>query len=434
MIERYSREEIAHFWTEEYKIQKWLEIELAVLEKQEDLGLLPKKIFKNIKETAEADIKKIVQREKITHHDVAAFVDVLQASVGENGKFIHMGLTSSDIVDTANAIIIQEVTDVLREDIEKLQKILYGLADKYKYVPTIGRTHGIHAEPTTLGLKFAGFYSEFNRDLKRLEDAAENMRYGKISGPVGNYSLIDFEVEKYVCERFGLKPEPVSTQIVPRDRYAEYIVALAFIGAAVERVATEIRSLQQTEIREFEEKFASGQKGSSAMPHKKNPIQSEQLCGLARMLRSYITPAFENINLWHERDISHSSVERIILPDATILTDYMLVKLADTLQNLTINTERMKENIWLTKGLVFSQRFLIALMKAGLPRDKAYSMIQGKALKCWNEGLDFKALIVEDGEIRRYLTLEEIEAVFDLDIYMRNVDKIYMRVFGNRTE
>jgi len=434
MINRYSREKITHFWTQKHKIQKWLEIELAVLEKQVELGLLPKKIFKNIKETAEADIRKVARREKITHHDVAAFVDVLQASVGENGKFIHMGLTSSDILDTANAIIIQEVTDVIKQDIENLLDILYGLADRYKYVPTIGRTHGIHAEPTTLGLKFAGFYSEFKRDLERLENAAENMRYGKISGPVGNFSLIDFEVEKYVCEKFGLKPEPVSTQIVPRDRYAEYIVSLAFIGTAVERLATEIRSLQRTEIREFEEEFTSGQKGSSAMPHKKNPVQSEQLCGLARMLRSYIIPAFENINLWHERDISHSSVERIILPDATILTDYILVKLANILKNLTINTEKMRENIWLTKGLVFSQRFLVSLMKAGLSRDKAYTMIQGKALKCWSDGLDFRALIVEDGEIRRYLTLEEIEAIFDLDIYMRNVDKIYIRLFGNIME
>jgi len=430
MIERYSRKKMAKIWSLENRFQKWLDIELAVCEVQQEIGIVPEKAFKKIKEKASFTIKDILKKEEETHHEMVAFLNTLQKNIGKESRFIHLGLTSSDVMDTATSLQLVEAFDILTAELKKLLATLKRLANKYKYEPIIGRTHGMHAEPTTFGLKIAVLYSEFSRHMERLQELKPRISVGKISGAVGNYAQVGPEVEEKALEKLGLAPAPASTQILQRDRYAEFVFVCALIAASCEKVATEIRNLQRTEVGEVEEPFAAKQKGSSAMPHKRNPVKSEQICGLARIVRSAVIPALENIALWHERDISHSSAERVILPDVCITLDYMLGRMTSILDGLVVNLKKMNENIDMTRGLVFSQRFMLRLIAAGMEREKAHAMVQGKAMAVIKKNKNFHDEVVKDGEIRRFLTLEEIEAMFDLDIYIRHVDTIFKRVFG----
>ncbi len=429
MIPRYSREVMARIWTEEHKFATWLKVELAALEALAEQGLIPAEVPQRAYRQAVCDVQRILELESKTHHDVAAFVDQVASCLGEDGRYFHFGLTSSDVLDTALALRLTEAADLLLADLNELLAVLKEQAYAHKDLVMAGRTHGVHAEPITLGLKFALWYADFKRHRARLVQARETIAVGKLSGAVGTFAHLPPEIEAGVCARLGLTPAPISTQIIQRDRHAEYFLTLALIGAGVEKVALEIRHLQRTEVREAEELFAAGQKGSSAMPHKRNPVLSENLSGLARLLRANALAALENVALWHERDISHSSVERVIAPDSTILLDFMLARLTRLLKNLQVYPEQMTANLHLTRGLIFSQSLLLALIGKGLSRDAAYRLVQAPAMRVWQEGGEFAQRVGEDPEIGRHLTPEELAAVFDLDRYLRYTDAIFARVF-----
>ncbi len=431
MIERYTRKRMAEIWSEEHKLDIWLAIEIAICEAYAGQGVVPEADLRVIKERAAFDVSRVLEIEKETKHDVVAFIQNLSENVGPASRWIHLGVTSSDILDTAFSCLLRDASDILLEDIRALMAVLKDKAMVYKTTPMIGRTHGIHAEPITFGLKMVNLYDEMRRNLERMEAARDRVAVGQISGAVGTYAHVPPEVEEYVCRKLGLKPAPVSTQIIGRDYYAEFFTTLAIVGSSVEKLATEVRHLQRTEVGEAEEYFQKGQTGSSAMPHKRNPIGSENLSGLARLLRGYAVSALENIPLWHERDISHSSVERVIGPDATILLDYMLQRLTGLYENLVIYPERMKQNLGATKGLYHSEAVLLTLVKKGLTRQEAYKITQRIAMKCYEGGLDFVDCLKKDKELSAHLTLPEIEAITEESHYFGAVERIYRRVFGD---
>lgn len=431
MIERYTRPQMAGIWTLENKYRKWLEVEVAVCEVLAGQGAIPSEALKDIREKAGFDVARITQIEEETHHDVIAFLTSVAEHVGPASRFIHEGLTSSDVLDTAMAMLLTEASDLLLADLDALSAVLKRRAYEWKDTVTIGRSHGIHAEPVTFGLKFALWYSEMMRNRERLVAARDSVRTGKISGAVGTYANIDPVVEEAVCRKLGLKAVRVSTQVIQRDRYAEYFAVLAIIGCSVEKIALEIRHLQRTEVREAEEYFAAGQKGSSAMPHKRNPVASENLCGLARVLRGNALAAMENVALWHERDISHSSVERIICPDSTILLDYMLVRLTRVLDRLVVYPENMRRNLDLTGSLFFSQQVMLALTRKGISREDAYRIVQRNAMTVWEERGQLKDQLQKDPEVMRLLTTEDLNGIFDLHYHLKHVDTIFDRVFGS---
>ena len=430
MIPRYTRKEMAKIWEPESKFSKWLEIEISACEALENLGEIPSGVSKRIREKARFDIKRIDEIEKQTKHDVVAFLTNVAEYVGEESRFIHLGLTSSDILDTCLAMQLKEASQLLIDDLNGLLSVLKRIAMEHKYTAVIGRSHGIHAEPTTFGLKMALWYSETKRNLERMERAKEVVSYGMISGAVGTFANINPQVEEYVCKKLGLKPAPISTQVIQRDRHAEFMSALAIAASSLDKFATELRHLQRTEVLEAEEYFSEGQKGSSAMPHKRNPITAEQISGLARVIRGNSMAALENIPLWHERDISHSSVERVIFPDSTILLDYLLAKFRNLVDKLLIYPERMKENVMRTKGLIFSEAVLLSLARKGVLREDAYIMVQRNAMRAWKEGLDFKVLVLQDTDIKKHLTDKEIDVCFNVNHHIKNVDFIFKRVFG----
>ena len=432
MIPRYSREIMTRIWSPENKYQKWLNVEILACEAMARLGKIPKKSLKNIKEKVSINVGRIDEIEKITKHDVIAFLTSLTEKVGEDGRFIHMGMTSSDVLDTAFAVQLKESAEILLEDIDKLLVVLKRRAFENKNTLMIGRSHGIHAEPITFGLKMALWYQEMQRNRRRLIQAKESISYGKISGAVGTFSFIDPFVEEYVCDKLGLKPAPVSSQIIQRDRHAEFFTTLAIIASSLDKFAQEIRLLQRTEVREAEEYFSPGQKGSSAMPHKRNPILSENLSGLARVVRSYAIASLEDIALWHERDISHSSVERVIGPDATIMLDFMLSRFTNMMDKLVIYPERMIYNLNMTHGVIFSQMVLLALIEKGTTREDAYAIVQKNAMKSWQEGLEFKSLLENDSAVTKYLKKKDLTVIFDIKNFLKNLDFIFNRVFENK--
>jgi adenylosuccinate lyase len=430
MIARYTRTEMGRLWDLENKYQKWLDVEIAVCEAWAELGEIPRDELKVIRKKASFDIRKIDEIEKVVKHDVIAFLTSVAQSLGPESRFIHKGLTSSDILDTALALLMREASDIIIRDIRDLMEVMKKQAYKYKEIPMIGRSHGVHAEPMTFGLKFALWYEDMKRNLERMERAKGVISVGKLSGAVGTFSNIPPAVEEKVCKRLGLKPEAVATQVVQRDRHAEYLLTLALIAASVEKIAVEIRHLQRSEVLEAEEPFMAGQKGSSAMPHKRNPIGCENLTGLARLVRANAMAALENIALWHERDISHSSVERVIIPDSSILADYMLARLRGILDRLQVYPKKMKENMSKSYGLFNSQRVMLALIDKGLSREYAYGVVQNTAMKSWKTGAQFRTLLLKDKEIRKYLDKKEIENIFDLKYYLKNVNYIFKRVFA----
>jgi adenylosuccinate lyase len=429
VIPRYTREKMGTLWSEEYKYQTWLQVEILACEAWAELGEIPREAVQQIKERARINVQRIEEIECKTKHDVAAFVSQLEESVGAAGKYIHFGLTSYDIVDTALSLRLRKAAQIIIEDIDDLMEAIRDKAFEHQETIMIGRTHGVHAEPITFGLKMALWYEEMGRHRERMERAQETISVGKLSGAVGTFANAPPAVEEYVCKKLGLKPASVSSQIIQRDRHAEFFTALALLASSIEKFAVEIRHLQRTEVLEAEEPFAEGQKGSSAMPHKRNPIGTENLSGLARLVRSNSLAAMENIPLWHERDISHSSVERIIAPDSTILVDYMLARLAHIMRGLVVYPERMKKNLNLTGGLIASQQLLSALIRKGASRADAYQWVQGNAMKAWNEGKDFRQLIREDADISACLSEKEIQGIFDLKIHRKYVKYIYKRVF-----
>ncbi|HLA00255.1 MAG TPA: adenylosuccinate lyase [Thermodesulfovibrionales bacterium] len=430
MISRYTRHEMGRLWDIEAKYQKWLDVEIAVCEAWAELGEIPKDDLREIKKRAQFDVKRIDEIEKVVRHDVIAFLTSVAQSLGPEARFIHKGLTSSDILDTALALLMKEAADLMMKDLSALMDILKKQAYKYKDTPMMGRSHGVHAEPMTFGLKFALWFEDMKRNLGRMKRAKEVISVGKLSGAVGTFSNIPPIIEEKVCKKLGLRPEPVATQVVQRDRHAEYLTTLALIAASVEKIATEIRHLQRSEVLEAEEPFMAGQKGSSAMPHKRNPVGCENLSGLARLVRTNALAAIENVALWHERDISHSSVERVIIPDSTILVDYMLDRLTGILDGLHVYPKRMKENMDRSYGLFTSQRVMLALLDKGLDREQAYSIVQADAMKSWKEGTEFKKILLKDKEVKKYLTAQEISEIFDLGYYLKHVDYIFRRVFG----
>ena len=430
MIPRYSREKMSAIWSPENRYQKWLDIEILACEAMAQMGKIPEYSLKNIKEKAAFDVARIEEIEKTTKHDVIAFLTSVTERVGEDGRFIHMGLTSSDILDTSLAVLLKEASDILIDDVNQLLLVLRNKAAEHRDTLMIGRSHGIHAEPITFGLKMALWYQEMERNLTRMIRAKETISYGKISGAVGTFSFIDPSVEEYVCHKMGLKPAPVSSQIVQRDRHAEFFTTLAIIASSLDKFSQEIRLLQRTEVREAEEYFTPGQKGSSAMPHKRNPVLSENLSGLARLMRSYALASLEDIALWHERDISHSSVERVIAPDATILLDFMLSRFAGLIDKLVVYPDRMLANLNMTRGLIFSQMVLLKLIDKGMSRENAYAVVQKNAMKSWQEDGDFKRLLLEDDEVMSYLNTEDINTVFRIENFMGHIGLIFNRVFG----
>ena len=430
MIARYTRPEMGKLWDLENKYHKWLDVEIAACEAWAELGEIPRDVLRTIRKKAMFDVNKIDGIEKVVKHDVIAFLTSVAQSLGPEARFMHKGLTSSDVLDTALALLMRDASDMIIKDIIELMEVLKKQAYKYKETLMIGRSHGIHAEPMTFGLKFALWYEDMKRNLSRIKKARETICVGKLSGAVGTFSNIPPAIEEKVCKKLGLRPEPVATQIVQRDRHAEYLLTLALVAASVEKIAVEIRHLQRTEVLEAEEPFMAGQKGSSAMPHKRNPIGCENLSGLARLVRSNAMAALENIALWHERDISHSSVERVIIPDSSILTDYMLNRLKGILDKLHVYPKRMKENMLKSYGLFNSQRVMLALTDKGLNRDYAYDIVQRNAMKSWQTGDQFRKILFRDADIKRYLTAKEIEDIFDLKYYLKNVDYIFRRVFG----
>ena len=430
MIERYTLPKMGKIWEPQSRFEKWLQVEILVCEAMAKEGMIPQKSLDNIKKKAGFSVDRIQEIEEKVKHDVIAFLTNVEESVGPDARFIHLGLTSSDILDTALALQLREAMIIIIEDAGNLSAVLKDRALEHKETPMIGRSHGIHAEPITFGLKLAVWYSEIKRNLARLEQALDVISYGKISGAVGTFANIPPQIEKYVCGRLNLKPAEISTQIIQRDRHAQYFTTLAILAGSIEKIAVEIRHLQRTEVGEVEEAFAKGQKGSSAMPHKKNPIGSENLSGLARLVRSNCIAALENIPLWHERDISHSSVERVIAPDSTILIDYMLNRLTSMIKNLVVNKRTMADNLEKLKGLIFSQQVLLALIEKGCARQHAYSLTQRISLQAWNTGKSFKQLILRDLDIQNYLSKKEIENIFSLKYHLKHVEEIFARVFG----
>lgn len=429
MIERYTLPEMGALWSEQNKFQKWLDVELAVCEVHAEMGTIPREAVREIKERARFSVERINEIEKTTDHDVIAFTTNLAESIGPASRFVHYGLTSSDVVDTANALLLRDACDILLKKIDPLREVLKRRAFEFKRTPQVGRTHGIHAEPTSFGLVFALWFDEMRRNRERLERAREAVAVGKISGAVGAFALLDPIVEEKVCQRLGLRPAPVSTQIIQRDRYAEYLSTLGIIASSLDKFALQIRHWQRTEVREAQERFKRGQKGSSAMPHKRNPILSERICGMARTVRANSLVGLENVALWHERDISHSSAERVVLPDSSIALDYMLEKMRSLVDGLVVYPERMLENLNATRGLVFSGQLLIELARKGASRETAYEWVQRNAMRVWDEGLDFHELVAADPDISAHLTAAEIDKVFAVDTYLRNVDAIFARVF-----
>ncbi|MBP6059287.1 MAG: adenylosuccinate lyase [Candidatus Saccharicenans sp.] len=430
MIERYTLPEMGAIWSEENKYRKWLEVEIAVCEAWARLGQIPKSSLANIKKKANFDVKRIEEIEKVVKHDVIAFLTSVAEFVGEDSRFIHMGLTSYDIVDTSLSLLMVQSLDLVEKKLLELRKIVKKMALKYKMTPCIGRTHGVHAEPITFGFKLLVWYEELNRHLDRLERAREVISVGRISGSVGTYIHLDPRVEKYALKALGLEAAKVSTQVLQRDRHAEVMSLLALITTSLEKFALEIRHLQRTEVLEVEEPFTRGQKGSSSMPHKRNPVRCERVAGLARVVRGNLQVALENIPLWHERDISHSSAERIIFPDSFTITDYLLKEMTDIITNWQVYPKRMRQNINVTHGLIFSQMVLLALIRKGLTREEAYALVQRNSLKAWEQNLDFKELLKADQEITAHLSDSEIEDCFSLDPFLQKIDFIFKRVLS----
>jgi len=428
MISRYARPRMAAIWEPRHRFDTWLRVELLACEAWAELGKVPREALAVIRKRAGYDLNRIQEIEREVRHDVVAFVSAVAERVGPEARYIHLGLTSYDVVDTALSVQLQEAATILIEELEALRLVLADLARRNKQTVMVGRTHGVHAEPLTFGLKLALWYTEAGRDLDRLRRAKETVACGKLSGAVGTFAHLPPFVEQYVCVRLGLTPAPISSQILSRDRHAEFLLTLALIGTSLDKFATEIRHLQRTEVLEVEEPFVEGQKGSSAMPHKRNPVACEQVSGLARLLRSYAQAGLENVPLWHERDISHSSVERVVLPDATILLDYLLARFRGILEGLQTYPDRMRQNLELTGGLVFSEAVLLALIGKGLSRDEAYRLVQRHAMKAWESREPFKPLLLADPEVRRHLSPAEIENCFDLGYHLRYLDEIFARV------
>jgi len=429
VIPRYSREKMTAIWSQENKYAKWLDVEVAACEAMVKLGLAPAAAVENIKAKAVINVARIDEIEEVTRHDVIAFVSSLTEVIGEDGRFIHMGLTSSDVLDTALAVQLQEASDLLLEDLDQLLAVLKRRALEHQKTLMIGRSHGIHAEPITFGLKMALWYAEMRRNRARLERASETVSCGKISGAVGTFSFVDPFVEEYVCKKLGLTPAPVASQIVQRDRHAEFFSTLAIIASSLDKFAQEIRLLQRTEVREAEEYFSPGQKGSSAMPHKRNPVLSENISGLARLVRSYAIAALEDVALWHERDISHSSVERVIAPDATIVLDFMLGRFTGLMDKLVVYPDRMLANLNMTHGVIFSQMVLLSLVEKGTTREDAYAIVQENAMKSWQEGIEFRSLLGQDERVQKHLSAAELDAIFDVNHFLKHLDFIFQRVF-----
>ncbi len=430
MIARYTRPALGRIWSEENKFRMWLAVEVAASEALAEAGWVPASAAKAIRERGDFDLERIREVEAEVKHDVIAFTTAVAEKIGPESRWLHYGLTSNDVVDTAQALQVKEASRVILEDMRKLSDVLKRRAYEFKDTPMIGRTHGIHAEPTTFGLKLANWYSEMQRNISRFERAAEEMRVGKLSGAVGTFGHLDPEQEEKICAKLGLQAAAISTQVIQRDRHAAYIATLAVITSTLDKIATEVRHLQRTEVREAEEYFSEKQKGSSAMPHKRNPITCEQISGLARIVRSNAQAAFENVPLWHERDISHSSVERIILPDSTILADYLLSKTANLIDTLLVYPQRMLKNLESTGGLVFSGQLLLDLAEAGMLREDAYRLVQSHAMRAWSEASIFRDLVAADPEISKRLSPEKLERAFDVGRQLRNVDKIFSRVFS----
>lgn len=428
MIPRYSLPKMADIWSDENRFQKMLDIEILACEAMSNLGKVPKKELRKIKSRARFNVKRIEQIEKKTRHDVIAFLHNIAEHVGPASRFVHQGLTSSDVLDTALSLMMKEAADIILEDLKRLKTELRKKAKKYKRTIMVGRSHGVHAEPTTFGLKLALFFDEINRSIERIESAKKLISVGMISGPVGTYSNVEPYVESYVCKKLGLRPANISTQVLQRDLHADYMSQIALVGATLEKIALEIRNLQKTELREVEEPFSKGQKGSSAMPHKRNPVMCERITGLARVLRANAMAAVENVALWHERDISHSSVERIIIPDSTILLDYMLNDMIFIIKNMHVYPDNMRGNLARTRGLIFSARILVELEKRGVPRKRAYDIIQRCAMKVWNSSENFKAALWMDKDFIKAVKPKEIEKFFDLGYYTKHVDGIFKKV------
>jgi len=428
MLDRYSRPEMRAIWTEENKFRAWLEVELLACEAWAELGVIPKEDAEALRRNASFDINRIYEIEQETRHDVIAFTRAVSETLGPERKWVHYGLTSTDVVDTALGYLLKQANAIIRRDLENFIDILRGQAIRHKYTVMMGRTHGVHAEPTTFGLKMALWHEEMKRNLERFNHAADGVEYGKISGAVGTYANIDPFVEQYVCSKLGTKPAPISTQTLQRDRHAEYMATLALIATSLDKFATEIRALQKSEFREVEEPFAKGQKGSSAMPHKRNPIGCENISGLARVVRGHMLSAYENVPLWHERDISHSSVERVILPDATMLINYMLNRLGNIIKNLTVFPENMKRNMERTYGVPFSGRVMTKLIDKGWTREQAYDTVQPRAMQAWETQRHFRDILLETPEITSALSREEIDDCFDPSWHLKHVDTIFERL------
>ena len=428
MIDRYTRPEMKEIWSDKARYQCWLDVEIAADEAWSKLGHIPAEDVEKIRQNATFTVEGINEIEAVTHHDVIAFTRDVSKSLGPERKWVHYGLTSTDVVDTAQGLQLKKVNDILRQDIQDFMDILADRAREFKYTVCMGRTHGIHAEPTTFGLKLARWYSEMKRNQERFEHAAKCVEAGKISGAVGTFAEVDPQVEAYVCQKLGLRPQEISTQVLPRDLHAEYVAAIALVGTALENMATEVRSLQRTEIHEVEEYFAKGQKGSSAMPHKRNPIGSENICGCARVLRGNVVTAYEDVTLWHERDISHSSAERMILPDSTALLDYMLHRFGKIIKNLDVFPDRMKHNMDETLGLIYSGRVLLKLVNSGMTREDAYDLIQKYTAKCWADHVPYRPLLEADPIVAKQLTKEDLDDAFDYHWHLRHVDDIFHRV------
>ena len=431
MIPRYSRPEMARLWSDENRFATWLEVEIAATEVLVERGVVPKEALVAIKERARFDVARIEEIEKEVQHDVIAFVSCVSESVGAEGRWLHYGLTSSDVVDTALAILIRDACDIVRADLLDLMEVVRERALRHRHAPMIGRTHGVHAEPMTFGLKMALWHAELQRQLARLDRARANIAHGKLSGAVGTFSHLPPDVEEAVCAKLGLLPAPVSSQVLQRDRHAEVMTTLALVAASLEKFATEVRALQKTEVREVEEPFGSGQKGSSAMPHKRNPVGCEQVAGLARLVRTNALASMENIALWHERDISHSSVERVIVPDSFLALDHMLARFTRIVRGMTVDEARMRRNLDLGKGLVFSGQLLLELTAKGMRREDAYRVVQAHAMEAWKSEGDFRQRVLADPEIRKVVSEAEIEEVFRLERYLTHVDAVFARVFGS---
>ncbi|HOV92868.1 MAG TPA: adenylosuccinate lyase [Candidatus Kapabacteria bacterium] len=428
MIPRYTRPEMGKIWSDENKYNIWLEIELLACDANSEIGIIPKDIADTIRQKAKIDAKRIAEIEETTKHDVIAFLTNLEESIGDLSAYVHIGMTSSDVLDTSFAVQIKQAGKILLDDLEKLSSVLKRRANEFKYLPAIGRTHGVHAEPITFGLKFALWYDECTRNIERLKFAMNDVCIGKINGAVGTFEHLSPKVEEYVCKELGLKPALITNQVIQRDHHAYFIDTLAIIGTMLEKIATELRHLQRTEVLEAEEYFTPGQKGSSAMPHKRNPISAENITGQARLLRGYAVSAMENNALWHERDISHSSVERVIFPDATVTLDYILNRTTKLLDKLIVYPENISKNLYLTHGLIFSQKVLLALTNKGMPRQEAYELVQKSALKSWQEKSNFKDNLLQNEQLLKYLTKEEIDKQFNFDEIFEKVDYIYNRL------